>query len=341
MLDFRPKGGRTNNFARREQWRLLLLVFSAGLVMFLIEAAANPGRWLWLLQVAGQPPAQRNDSDDARRAKVEQPARLRRKVAKDEFIAEADADDEIPAGKTFFPGVQPELLARVRDDTVFRASESDAFYHLLKILDDTSDDRLEEASIGRISFNQLFTQPKEFRGDLVTMSGKVHRVIDKTAPENQFGIKQYSQVVIEPDDREYPVVLYCLDLPPHFPRGEKLHEPITVTGFFYKRWAGLAGDKEITTWPLLLSKTVRWQPVVAAADPAADDRAVINHLASGLALAIVASLAVVWFVLSRTRRKTSFVMPHVRPGELNQLRHGDLNPDVREQLAQLARQEQP
>lgn len=341
MLDFRPKGGRTKNYlARREQWRLLLLVLAAGLVMLLVEEVVNPGRWAGLWKIAAQAPARRNNANDARRAKVEQPANLRRKAAEGEFIAEVEANDEIPANKRFFPGVQPELLARVRDDTVFRGSESDAFYHLLKILDEASEEQLQKASIGQVSFNQLFTQPKEFRGDLVTVSGKVHRVIDKKPPDNSFDIERYSQVVIEPDDRDYPVVIYCLDLPDGFPRGEKLHEPVTVTGFFYKRWAGLGGEKEIMTWPLILSKTVRWQPVVAA-NPAAEERAAANNLVSGLVLAGLASLAVVWFVVRGTRRKPTFVMPSVRAGELNQLRHVELTPDVRQQLAELARQEEP
>ena len=339
MLDFRPTGNRTTNyFARREQWKLLSLVFAAGLVILLIEGAVNPGRWLWL--AAGQAPAQPNaaNGDNAgRHAAVEQPESLRRKTTQGEFVAEARVEDGIPPNKRFFPGVQPDLLASVRDDTVFRSSESEAFYHLLKILDETSEERLEQASIGRVSFTQLFTQPKEFRGDLLTVHGTVRRVIEKIAPQNRFGIEGYKQVVIEPDDRDYPVVIYCLELPPEFPRGEKLHETVTVTGFYYKRWAGLSSGREIMTWPLLLSKTVQWQPAVAAGEPGAQDRAALNNLASGLALAVIVSLVVVWFVLSRTRRRTTFVMPQVRPGELDSLRHEELAPDVREQLANLAK----
>jgi hypothetical protein len=313
MLDFRPKGTRTTNyFSRRQQWKLLSLVFAAGLLIFLVEAAANPDKWLWLLR-----PREAPGQEDA-----------------------AEGGDAIPPNKRFFPGVQPGLLARVRDDTVFRAAEADAFYHLLKILEETNEERLEQASIGRVSFTQLFTQPKEFRGELVTVHGAARRVINKIAPRNSFGIKGYWQVVLEPGDRDYPVVIYCLDLPSGFPQGDKLHEQVTLTGFFYKRWAGLSSGREIMTWPLLLSKTVRWQPSVAAAEPGAQDRAALSNLAAGLALAVIASLAVVWFVLARTRRRTTFVMPQVRPGELNSLRHEELTPDVREQLARLARQDQ-
>jgi hypothetical protein len=346
MLDFRPKSSRTTNyFARGEQRKLLLLVLSAGLVIFLVEEAAHPQRWLWMWQAAGQQAAPPAAGNAARRAKVEQPAALRRKTKHvDEFIAEAAAPEALPVEKTFFPGVQPELLAHVRDDTVFRAAESDAFYHLLKVLDQTSEKALEDASLGPVSFTQLFTQPKEYRGDLVTVSGTVRRVLEKHVPKNKYGVQQYSQVVIEPDDREYPMIINCLDLPEGFPRGEKLHEPATITGFFYKRWAGMSQGKEIMTYPMLFSKTLRWQPQLAAGAAAAQGGAIqadLNRLMGGVAFAIVASLAVVAFVLGRTRRKTRFVMPQAKPGELDRLRDEEVMPDVRHQLAELARQEQP
>ncbi len=340
MLDFRPKGGRTTNyFGRYEQRKLLLLVLSVGMLLFLIEEAANPQRWLWLWQAAGQQVAPANDKPH-RLAQVEQPPELRRKLAHDEFVAEGEAKEAIPADKKFFPGVRPEFLALVRDDTVFRGAESDAFYHLLKILDETSEDDLRQASIGPVSFTQLFTQPKEYRGDLVTVGGSVRRVLEKDAPQNDYGIARYYQVVIEPDDRAYPVVVYSLGLPEGFPRGENLHETVRVNGFFYKRLAGMSAKKEIMTWPLLVSKTLHWQPVVAAA-PVADEKARFKNMVGGLALAVLASLAVMLFLFIGMRRKTRFVMPHARPDQLDGLAGREVAPDVRQQLAELARQEQP
>ena len=343
MLDFRPKGRSRNYLARGEQRKLLALVLAVGVVLFLIEEAANPQRWGWLLQAAGQRAPAVGNAD--RMAKVEQPPELRRRTAvPGEFIAEADHKDELPAEKKFFDGVDRELLARVRDDTILRASESQAYFHLLSILKETSEDDLERASTGPVSFNQLFTQPKEFRGDLVTIEGTVLRALPRTPPENDYGITQYTQLVVEPSDRAYAVIVYCLDLPENFPQGEKLREPVTVTGFFYKRWAHLSQDKEIMTWPLLLSKTVSWRPAVAAGAAAAKGRAVdaeFKRLAIGLMLAVIASLAVVAFVFSATRRKTRFIMPQSPPTDLNGLADEQVVTDVRQQLAQLARQEQP
>lgn len=335
MLDFRPKGRARNYMARGEQRKLLGLVLAVGLVLFLIEEAANPKRWAWMFQ-AGQPAAAANP---ARRAKVEQPQKLPRRLDQDEFIAEREHKEELPAQKKFFPGVDRELLAKVRDDATFRPSEAAAFYHLLAVLDQTPEAEIEQGSSGTVSFTQLFGQPKEFRGDLVTIEGTALRVQPKKAPQNDYGITDYDLVIVEPSDRAYAVWVYVLDMPDDFPRGDKLREPITVTGFFYKRLAALSEDREIMTWPVLLAKTVRRRQIVAAA-PQANPQAELKSLAQGLAIAVLASLVVVLFVFFATRRKTRFRMPSSGPGGFEALGKLEHVPDVREQLAELSRQEQ-
>ncbi|HET6881846.1 MAG TPA: hypothetical protein VFI31_16900 [Pirellulales bacterium] len=335
MLDFQPKGRTRNYMARGEQRKLLGIVLAVGLVLFLIEEAANPQRWMWMWQAA-QPAA----ANPRKKADVEQPPELRRRVAAPgEFIAEGEHQEELPVHKQFFPGVDRELLSKVRDDTPFRSGEAGAFYHLLGILQAAPEAEIEKGSIGPVSFMQLFGQPKEFRGDLVTIEGTVRRAQKKTAAKNDYGITDYDLLIVEPSDRAYAVWLYALGLPEGFPRGEKLREPITVTGFFYKRLAALSEDKEIMTWPVLLAKTVHRRPVLAAA-PGANQQAEVKSLAGGLAVAVLASLVVVVFVFVATRRKTRFVMPASRPN-LDHLHDERLVPDVRQQLAELARHERP
>ncbi|MGH7137180.1 MAG: hypothetical protein ACREHD_15670, partial [Pirellulales bacterium] len=227
MLDFRPKGRSRNYMARGEQRKLLGLVLAVGLVLFLIEEAANPQRWAWMFQAAGQPVAA---AHPGRKAKVEQPPELRKELDRDEFIAEREHAAEVPAQKKFFPGVDRDLLAKVRDDTPLRRpSEAGAFYHLLGILAETPEAEIEEGSIGPVSFTQLFGQPKEFRGDLVTIEGTVLRAQKKTAPKNDYGITDYDLLIVEPSDRAYAVWVYALELPDEFPRGDKLREPVTLT----------------------------------------------------------------------------------------------------------------
>ncbi len=353
MLDFRPKSTRTRNYLnRREQRRLLLLVMSAGLVMILIQEASKPKHWVWIRggaalappavnprqpppRAAARPLAAGPDGAELAEADDQPKPPVRRALAPDEFIIEAETEHDLPHGKQYFPGVRADLLGRVRDDTVFRAAETGSFYNLLEVLNTAGEQELEKASLGDVSFTQLYTQPKEFRGDLVTISGAVRRVQAKRLAANASGIEQYYQVILEPNDRAYPVVVYCLELPDGFPSGERLNEPATLTGFFYKRWAHMSG-KGISTWPLLLAKTIDWRP---EARPAIAPRPQFNRqtLLAALFIATVVSLLVVLFVLSRTRFRRLAGKP-LKPPQLSGLKNEPVAPDVREQLAQLAKQ---
>lgn len=354
MLDFRPKGARTRNYLnRREQRRLLLLVMSAGLVMILIQEASRPKHWAWIrgggpavappLVNPRQPPpraAHRPLAADPAGAALAEAGdqakpQVRRALAPDEFIIEGQTEHDLPPGKRYFHGVRAEPLSRVRDDTVFRSAEAGSFYNLLDVLNTASQQELEKASLGDVGFMQLYTQPKEFRGDVVTISGTVRRVQTKRLGANASGIERYYQVILEPSDRAYPVVVYCLELPDGFPTGEHLNEPVRLTGFFYKRWAHMSG-KGISTWPLLLSKTIGWRP---EARPAIAARPQFNRrtLLAALVVATLVSLLVVLFVVSRTRFRRLAGKP-MKPPQLSGLKNEPVAPDVREQLAQLAKQ---
>jgi hypothetical protein len=80
------------------------------------------------------------------------------------------------------------------------------------------------------------------------------------APPNGFGIKQYYQLWLQPE-RLAPalVVVYALELPDGFPLGSELDAACTTTGFSFKRWA-YHSQGGIRTVPLMLTRTVDWQP---------------------------------------------------------------------------------
>lgn len=344
MLDFRPKGKRTRNYlARSEQWRLLLLVAVAGAVMLMIEQARQPQMWRWLWfgqQPAAAPQAANQPAIDTRLK-----PKTRRPLEADEFVIERAGKPALPEGKKYFPGVKAEFLREVRDDTVFRSAEADAFYHLMAILKETDEKRLEAASSGPVTFTQLFTQPKEYRGELVTVSGTVRRNQSLPAVRNKYGIEKYSMLVIQPDDRAEPLLIYCLQPPAELPQGDKLRQPIKATGFFYKRQAGMSGDG-IRTWPLILAKTVKTSaPPPAAAPHAAEPVSPVIAVATAIGL----GLAVIWFVFGRTKRGVKFQMPGAADPETQRVlaRHGlsalkneEVEPDVRGRLAQLAQEHQ-
>ena len=350
MLDFRPKGKRPSRSpVRTDQWRLLMLVATTAIVMLLMAEARKPQIWRMLGfrgpaggNAAGAPGAA-PQAGAAAAIDTRLEPKERTPLKADEIIVEARDKHALPQDKEFFPGVDAELLGEVRDDTAFRSAESGAFHHLLAILQKTDEQALEQASLGEVTFTQLFTQPKEFRGELVTIDGTVRRNESLRAVKNDYGIERYFRLVIEPSDRAEPMLIYCLELPAGAPIGDNLHQPIKATGFFYKRQAGMAGDG-IRTWPLVLAKTVRMVAAPAAAAPVQADPISPTF---AIIVSIVLALAVVWFVLGRTQRGTKFRIPAAGDPEaqrvlsrhgLSSLKNESVEPNERERFVEMAKQ---
>jgi len=173
-----------------------------------------------------------------------------------------------------FFGLQETLdavfLDSIRDNTVFRLAEKDAWFRLLEQLDERNLTDLRRASTGYVGFLQLYKQPTEYRGKLVTVSGTVRMGYYREAPKNFYGIKGYYIFWLKPAGAKSPIVVYCLEIPAGFPDVAKLEregdgerpqldEEAEFTGFFFKRWAYRAQD-DTRLAPLILAKIPRWQP---------------------------------------------------------------------------------
>ena len=257
-----------NYFARREQRRLLTLVMALGLAIFMMNEARKPDNWLWITSIS--------------RADVE------------------PAEPKENAIGRYFTGVKPEYLDTVRDDTIFRHDEQDAWFHLLQILEKTDQQTLEKASIGRVSFAQLFSQSNDYRGRLVTLYGNVRRAHRLTAPKNDYGIKRYYQIWFQPEDNPTtPMVVYCLHLPKGFPTGMDVSAETAITGFFFKRWVYKAQDS-LQTAPVVLARTVDWRKPTSQTKETVQVDTWFLLVVFGTAAAI--SIVVSAYIYTRTRR---------------------------------------
>lgn len=227
MLDFRPPHKRQLWMGRNERLGLLAVVLAVCLpVIFLVRAGRN----------------------------APEPAPL--------ATAPGTAGKQV--ARTAKP-LPPELsvnaaqLDVIRDNTLERPEEREAFLRLLAILRQATPVQLQEASIGRITYAQLQRQPNQYRGKLVTIQGTVRRVNSATAPKNDQGLDHYFQLWIEPADApSWPIVVVCLELPAGFPVGQQVSADVTITGFFFKRWAYMAQD-QLRTAPALLARSVEWE----------------------------------------------------------------------------------
>ena len=305
-----PKSGSRskprNYLARREQWRLLLMVMTLGLVIVLMMEASNPKNYPWLFGTAQDEDA----SAPAPKRPADAPPIDDRVVPKPPvnelpgtFFSPAPVDPDAPEDTSgeYFPGVKPKLLEQARDNTTFRYDERHAWFNLLGVLRKTPEPVLEKASLGRVSYFQLFEQSNEYRGKLVTIRGRIHRVLSMRAPRNDAGIERYYQLVVQPEDApDYPIIVYCLELPDGFPTGERVLEDAKITGFYFKRWAYPAKNA-LRTAPTLVAKTLCWIETPTSSQTSLGLGSVLFVVVAAAAFAVFAAT----YIYTRTRRDTT------------------------------------
>ena len=170
------------------------------------------------------------------------------------------ADSELPPGDADEYGASVHSLAQVRDDTVFRGAEEEAWFQIWMTLRSADTRSLARSSVRRVSFTELFGQPRSYRGRLVRFRGTLHRLEKLTAPANDYNIKDYWQGWLEPEGGPVsPIVVYFLRLPEGMPHGMKISEQVDVVGYFFKRWAYAATDT-VRIAPLVLALEPIWKP---------------------------------------------------------------------------------
>ena len=158
-----------------------------------------------------------------------------------------------------------DSLAKVRDATVFRDADNDAWFQTWTTLRDVGLDGLRRARPQQVGFRELFGQPRSFRGRLVRMQGTLHRAEQLTAPRNDYGVESYWQCWMEPaGGPASPVVVQCLALPAGMPSGMDIEESVEILGYFFKNYAYNAADA-IRVAPLIMTL----EPIRLPSGPAA------------------------------------------------------------------------
>jgi len=248
-----PRGSKSarNYLARSEQRRIFWLFMPPALVAMLLLG------WVERTWFATAPAPVRPQVDTRVAEASTDPS-----VA-DAVVIEAEVD--VPAGDAEALDVEAlgaaaDALARVRDDTVFRGAEEEAWFQIWMTLRSADMRSLVQAPARRVSFTELFGQPRSYRGRLVRFRGTLHRLEKLSAPANQYDIKDYWQGWLEPEGGPVsPMVVYFLRLPAGMPHGMKISESVDVVGYFFKRWAYAATDT-VRIAPLVLALEPVWKP---------------------------------------------------------------------------------
>lgn len=228
-----PRNAPPNYFSRAQQYRLLTLVFTLLLVLFLMAEAAKPKNWQWMWQAAGgeqtidavpwaESPA---NTEAVQEVDTRLDVAPRQSLPPGVFVSEPEmpqsatelARDErrdVPGGGLtdgpnkraidetrpadqqpleLLPGVNENDLATIRDDTVFRSAEFAAWFSWSQLLRKLSEGDVAVPSPVEATFLQLYRQPNAYRGRLVRVSGIVRRAHLIEARPNELGIDTFYQ----------------------------------------------------------------------------------------------------------------------------------------------------
>jgi hypothetical protein len=258
VVRFRPSNNRQppNYLGRRLQWRLLVLVLGLGVTVLLLNSVRRPKTARFLDRVFAPAVEEPRISDEQIRELVR--SLPTNSNPQDTFRMPAPGGAKQATSSEYFQAVQPQLLESIRDNTYFRSVETEAWFHLLDILQQSVPEELAEASLGEVGYVQMVQQPHVYRGRIVTVSGTVRRSEVVEVAENNIGLQQYYLLTMRPAGRQiWPIRIYCLELPDGFPLGEDVSASVIAHGFFFKNWSyqweggpGLA--------PILLARTVQW-----------------------------------------------------------------------------------
>lgn len=202
-----------------------------------------------------------------------------------------EADQEPIVADPEDVGATLSALSKVRDDTVFREDDREAWFQIWLRLRSGDQRALARAPVPPTSFSELFGQPRSFRGRLVRVRGTLHRLQHVQAPPNDYDFVGYWQAWLEPaGGPPSPIVVYFLQVPPGMPTGMDIDERVEVVGYFFKRWAYAAKD------------TVRMAPLVMAIEPIWKPKADVRPLVDSVGtIALVTMAALVLLTLLGVR----------------------------------------
>jgi hypothetical protein len=164
----------------------------------------------------------------------------------------------------------------VEDNTVLRSADNEAWNRAWELVALPATTAQAESA----TFVQLFAQSKAYRGRAVRVQGTArlgYRVLSRTKRQ---GLDGYYVLWLHPaDGTDSPIAVYVASLPAGFPplaertslgndttsNGTVLHEDVTVTGLYFKRWLyGSQGGPNLA--PLIIGSITDWSPPAASSD---------------------------------------------------------------------------
>ncbi len=187
----------------------------------------------------------------------------------------AGTEPELPSFEVKDPGQLADLYSLVKDQTLhIHAREMPAYWHLVQLAKKSDMQEMLKSARTAVKFDELYTSPKEHRGDLIRLDLNIRRVMRYPVNvPNREGIKELYEVWGWTNQaKAWMYVIITPELPPDIPVGESVQKFATFAGYFYKLQAYHPGDAKPNAPPLVAPlvvgrfHAVPFQPNLTATD---------------------------------------------------------------------------
>lgn len=236
-------------------------------------------------------------------------------------VAQEPATDPF---KPFPDQLAPSLFNEVQDRD-FRGiipEEKALYYYVLKHLRETSLNDQKQAAEFNLQqrrselktfkdhpeitlplFRDIFKNSSRHKGRLVTLTGRVRKLMHYPAEKNEYGIKTlYEAWLFTDDSQQNPTVVVCTEVPQALqnglPEGTDVIDHVTVTGYLFKMYAYNAQDTTRVA-PLILARQLEWSP------PITDEKGsqAFLQLMAGAFIILIAGVAIVmWKTMQKDKQ---------------------------------------
>ena len=200
-------------------------------------------------------------------------------------------NDAVPSDEGIHTGKNDDvakLLRKVQDNAFLRATELDAWRSLFVTARELRSRMEGVKNVPMVDVAVLLKQSAYYRGNIVNLQGVVRRVIKKPKEGNAGDLGDTYELWLWPGANV--CVVCCETLPPGFPVGDRLSEPVEVDAIHFKLLAYQALD-DIRVAPLLVGVNVKWlRPKVAPKKPV---RSIVT--ATLMAAAPIAAAFLYWY----------------------------------------------
>ena len=169
--------------------------------------------------------------------------------------AQEPAEKSAAVDRDFLAGVEDEAPVRNANENY---PEERAYNYLLIHARKFSVAELRSQSRTDLAFVHLFEEPAKYRGQLVTLKGRLRRLLrfDPPALPAKEGVPNlYEGWLYAGGSATNPFCILASELGPGLKTGEKIDCEVTYTGYFFKRYRYKAGDG----WrdaPLLIGRSI-------------------------------------------------------------------------------------